>query len=68
MNEIPDLPELDGLPPIMRVRDVAEFVGVHPATIRREMNRGHLEYRKIGGSVRILRSSVAAWLAGHGNA
>lgn len=45
------------------VQQLAELVGVHPETIRREAARGHLRSIRIGRELRFAESAVREWLA-----
>ena len=58
--EAPDGAEIEGL---LTVRDVAEFLHVHPATVRRLITRGEIPFLRIGRSVRLSRSDLELWMA-----
>lgn len=45
------------------VQQVADLIGVHPETIRREAARGHLRSIRIGRELRFAESAVIEWLA-----
>jgi excisionase family DNA binding protein len=42
--------------------EAAEIVGLHPKTIEREIQRGHLRAFKPAGKIRIRRVDVDAWV------
>ena len=44
------------------IQEVAERLGCHPKTVRREMQRGRLAYIRVGVDPRIPHSSLAAYL------
>jgi excisionase family DNA binding protein len=45
------------------VQELAELLGVHPETIRREAARKHLRPIRIGPHLRFAESAVLEWLA-----
>ena len=47
---------------VYTVREVAELVGVSPATIRKEVHAGRLRAKWICSCWRILSDDVDAWL------
>jgi excisionase family DNA binding protein len=49
--------------PYYTVQQLAELVGVHPETIRREAARGNLRFIRIGRELRFSESAVRDWLA-----
>ena len=49
--------------PYYTVQQLAELVGVHPETIRREAARRHLRSIRIGRELRFAESAVREWLA-----
>lgn len=44
------------------VHDVADLVGIHPETVRREAARGLLPFIRIGRDLRFAESAVQEWL------
>lgn len=57
-----ELPEMAGLPPLLTVQEVADFLQVHRATVYREADRGKLNLQKSGGLTRIRRSELDRYL------
>jgi excisionase family DNA binding protein len=45
------------------IKEVADQIGVHPATVKRSIARGHLQTAKILGRTLILRQDRDEWLA-----
>lgn len=45
------------------IKEVAAQLGVHPATVKRSIARGHLQTAKILGRTLILRQDRDNWLA-----
>jgi len=48
---------------VLSVGEVAEMLGVHPATIRRLVGRGELPAIRVGAAVRVPRGFVEGLLA-----
>jgi excisionase family DNA binding protein len=44
------------------IKEVADQIGVHPATVKRSIARGHLQVAKILGRTLILRQDRDEWL------
>lgn len=44
------------------VQEVADLVGIHPETVRREAARGFLRCIRIGRDLRFAESAVQEWL------
>lgn len=49
-------------PEIMNVNEVADLLGVVPATVRCEIYRGNLEAFRVGRCVRIARAALIGYL------
>ena len=49
-------------PDVMKVQQVADLLGVAPATIRREISRGSLECIHVGRSVRITKTALLKYV------
>jgi excisionase family DNA binding protein len=49
--------------PLLRARDVADWLAVAPGTILDWYERGQLPGFKVGGAVRFSRAELAEWLA-----
>jgi len=47
---------------IMTVREIAEYLGVHPMTIYKYVQDGKIPAFKIGASWRIRRDSIKKWM------
>jgi excisionase family DNA binding protein len=45
------------------VQQLADLLGLHPETIRREAARGHLRSMRFGRELRFAESAVLEWLA-----
>ena len=52
----------DTLSPLYSVREVAEQLGVHPETIRRQIHEGRLEAVRVGRLLRIPKEALEALL------
>lgn len=54
----------------LTIKEAKEFAGVSRATIKRRLQDGSIQYKKVhpgrAGAVRILRSSFEAWLTSGG--
>ena len=57
-------PEVKG-PLLLRVKDAAEFLGVHRATMWRLVKAGRLETVELLGSLRVRRADVVTLAGGH---
>ena len=58
----------DGLPEVMTVERVADFLGVCERTVRREIAAGRLSRIRVGRSVRITREQLEQYVNGNGGA
>ncbi len=47
---------------IMTVKEIAEYLGVHPMTIYKYVQDGKIPAFKIGASWRIRRDSIKKWM------
>ncbi len=47
----------------MTVQEAAEFLDVHPVTVRRLLKLGQLQYIKVGYATMVLKESVKAYKA-----
>jgi excisionase family DNA binding protein len=47
---------------VMTVKDVAEYLDVHPMTIYKYVQEGNIPAFKIGASWRIRRDSIKKWI------
>jgi excisionase family DNA binding protein len=47
---------------VMTVKEIAEYMGVHPMTIYKYVQGGKIPAFKIGASWRILRDSIKKWI------
>jgi excisionase family DNA binding protein len=54
--------DLNGLKDVNSVQAVAAYLGVHPKTILREIERRNLLARRVGKNIRILKTDVEAYL------
>ena len=57
------LPTLEGLREVNTRKETAEFFGVDPKTISREIQRGKLGCIHVGRSIRITRQQIAEYIA-----
>lgn len=48
---------------LLRIRDVALVMGMHPSTVRRKIADGKLPAIQIDGSVRVRKSDLVEYLA-----
>ena len=48
---------------VLTVRDVAEFMDVHPMTIYKYVKEGKIPAFKIGANWRIRRDSIKKWIS-----
>ena len=51
------------LDPIMTVREVAEFLRVHPSMLYKLIRKRELPAFKVGGDYRFSRDSIEKWIA-----
>jgi len=58
--------QMEKLTTVMTVREVAEVLRVHPATVYRLVRRGVLPGFKLGGNWRVNRESLDVWLSAGG--
>jgi len=54
------VPKVDDTP--MSAKQLAEFLGVHPVTIRRQLRGGGIPHFRVGNRVRFLPGEVIQWL------
>jgi len=47
---------------VMTVKEIAEYLGVHPMTIYKYVQHGKIPAFKIGASWRIRRDSIKKWM------
>ncbi len=47
---------------VMTVKEIAEYLGVHPMTIYKYVQNGKIPAFKIGASWRIRRDSIKKWM------
>jgi excisionase family DNA binding protein len=47
---------------VMTVKEIAEYLGVHPMTIYKYVQEGKIPAFKIGASWRIRRESIKKWM------
>ncbi len=47
---------------VMTVKEIAEYMGVHPMTIYKYVQEGKIPAFKIGASWRIRRDSIKKWM------
>jgi len=47
---------------VMTVKEIAEYMGVHPMTIYKYVQDGEIPAFKIGASWRIRRDSIKKWM------
>jgi excisionase family DNA binding protein len=47
---------------VMTVKEIAEYLGVHPMTIYKYVQEGKIPAFKIGASWRIRRDSIKKWM------
>ena len=47
---------------VMTVKEIAEYLGVHPMTIYKNVQKGKIPAFKIGASWRIRRDSIKKWM------
>jgi excisionase family DNA binding protein len=50
------------IPPVMTLKDLAEYLKVHPSTIYRLLKTGQLHGFKVGSDWRFNREHVDRWL------
>jgi excisionase family DNA binding protein len=50
------------LPGVFTIPGAAKHLKMHERTLRREIKKGKLQVRRIGGCVRILDTELARWL------
>ena len=55
--------QMEKLTTVMTVREVAELLRVHPATVYRLVRRGVLPGFKFGGNWRVNREALDVWLS-----
>ena len=53
---------LENLPDIMTIKELANFLKIHPRTINRAIEKGELEAFKAGRDWRIEKESVISWV------
>jgi excisionase family DNA binding protein len=49
--------------PLMTVREVADFLGVHEKTVLRLVAKGRLPCVRVGRSVRYIPSDISRWVS-----
>lgn len=49
---------------LLRVEAVAQFLGVHPATVYKVCKAGQLRHVRISGAIRVPEEALQAYLAG----
>lgn len=65
LSDVPkaqDVRLFDGQPDVMDVRQVAELLGVVPATVRREIARGALECIHVGTRVKVTKTQLLRYV------
>jgi excisionase family DNA binding protein len=55
-------PERNEPEPLWTVEDVAEFLGLHPKTVRRKAGAGEIPCMKLAGAFRFRRGEIEAWV------
>lgn len=55
-------PEMDALPPMLTLQEVADFLQVHKVTIYKEHQRGRITFVKVGSMTRVRRSELDRYL------
>lgn len=53
---------LDNLPDIVTVKQLAEFMQINEATVKRAIKSGELEAFKVGRDWRIEREAIMNWI------
>lgn len=48
--------------PLMKVPEVAEYLGLAESTVRNKVQAGEIPYKKVGRSVRFRRAEIDAWI------
>ncbi len=56
---------MEQLPPVMTMREVAEYLRVHPTTVYRLLRRGVLPAFRVGSDWRFSRAALDAWMLNH---
>ena len=59
---------LEGVKDVNTRKETAEYFGVDPKTISREIQRGKLKCIHVGRSIRITRQQIAAYVVQQGGA
>lgn len=49
---------------LIGVKDLAEFLKVHPNTVYKFVRDGSIPYVKVGGQYRFFKPDIAKWLDG----
>lgn len=65
ITEVPKANEVklfENEPDVMKVPQVADLLGVAPATIRREIARGRLDVIHVGSAVRITKTALLRYV------
>jgi excisionase family DNA binding protein len=55
--------EAAALSPIMTIKDVAEYLHIHPSTLYKMIHLGEIPSFKIGSDHRFRRDEIVEWIA-----
>jgi excisionase family DNA binding protein len=60
------LNEVEAMPKTYSTEELAELIGIHPETLRKEIRAGRLKAATVGRVIRISEPEAAAWWAEQG--
>ena len=61
-KQVAELPTDGGVEPLYTINETAEYLKLHPQTVRRMIRRGDLQTTAVGMRVRIKASDIRAYL------
>ena len=61
-KQVAELPTDGGVEPLYTINETAEYLKLHPQTVRRMIRRGDLKTTAVGMRVRIKASDIRAYL------
>ena len=61
-KQVDDLPTDGGVEPLYTINETAEYLKLHPQTVRKMVQRGELRTTAVGMRLRIKASDIRAYL------
>ena len=61
-KQVAELPTDGGVEPLYTINETAEYLKLHPQTVRRMIRRGDLQTTAVGMRVRVKASAIRAYL------